>query len=163
MVQHPLDTSGSIGVTSGKGSGMTTSSALIPTDDARSAGQELTSGLTGELSATWDEEAGSGSIRFGEDGPLARLLARPEGLEVTVVVDEGVQGEGVQGEAGEVELEHVEQLVGTQLARFWSSEDLVVSWAHEDGTPGSSQGPVDAPGGEPGSRSAPADPSDDYS
>ncbi|MGO3796751.1 MAG: hypothetical protein ACTJGR_06500 [Pauljensenia sp.] len=142
---------------------MTTSSALVPTDDARSAGQELTSGLTGELSGTWDEEAGSGSIRFGEDGPLARLLARPEGLEVTVEVDEGVQGEGDEGEAGEVELEHVEQLVGTQLAHFWSSEDLVVSWAHEDGTPGSSQGPVDGPGGEPGSRSAPADPSDEYS
>lgn len=142
---------------------MTTSSALIPTDDARSAGQELTSGLTGELSATWDEEAGSGSIDFGEDGPLARLLARPEGLEVTVEVDEGVQGEGDEGEAGEVELERVEKLVGTQLAHFWSAEDLVVSWAHEDGTPGSSQGPVDGPGGESGSRSAPADPSDEYS
>lgn len=142
---------------------MTTSSALIPTDDARSAGQELTSGLTGELSATWDEEAGSGSIDFGEDGPLARLLARPEGLEVTVEVDEGVQGEGDEGEAGEVELERVEKLVGTQLAHFWSAEDLVVSWAHEDGTPGSSQGPVDGLGGESGSRSAPADPSDEYS
>lgn len=134
----------------------------MPTDDARSAGQELTSGLTGELSATWDADSGTGSIHFGEDGPLARLLARPEGLEVTVEVDEGVQGEGDEGEASEAELEQVEQLVGTQVARFWSSEELVVSWAHEDGTPGSSQGPVDGPDGESGSRSAPADPSDEY-
>lgn len=142
---------------------MTTSSALIPTDDARSAAQALTSGLTGESSATWDEDHGMGSIRFGEGGPQARLLVRPEGLEVTVEVDEGVQGEGDEGEAREAELERVEELVGTQLARFWASENLVVSWAHEDGTPGSSQGPADGPGEESGSRSAPADPSDEYS
>jgi hypothetical protein len=141
---------------------MTTSSALVPTDNARRAGRDLTSGPTGDLSATWEEDSGTGSLRFGEGGPLVRLLARPEGLEVSVEVDEGVQGEGDDGEVSDVELEQVEELVGTHLARFWSSEELVVSWAHDDGTPGSSQGPVDGPGGESGSRSAPADPSDEY-
>lgn len=137
---------------------MTTSSALIPTDDARSVGRDLASRLPDTLSATWDEDAGSGSIHFDEGGPTARLLARPEGLEVSVEVDEGVQGE-----SGKAELEEAEELVGSHLARLWSSEGVVVSWAHEDGTPGSSQGPVDGPGKEPGSRSAPADPSDEYS
>lgn len=141
---------------------MTTSSALIPTDDARSVGRDLTSRLPDTLSATWDEDAGSGFIHFDEGGPTARLLARPEGLEVSVEVDEGVQGENSEGVASEAELEEAEELVGSHLARLWSSEGLVVSWAHEDGTPGSSQGPVDGPGQETGSRSAPADPSDEY-
>ena len=132
---------------------MTTSTALVSTDRPARYAKQLTSHMSRRIETSWDDSSGSGTLTFpridegDRRGPGARVLlhAREDGLLLDL-------------ESEEDALERYEQVVGIHLARFGAKDALVVSWAHQDGTPGSSQGPVD-PEKRGESRPAPQDPS----
>lgn len=133
---------------------MTTSTALVATERPARYAKQLTSHMSRKIDATWDDAAGSGSLTFpridegDRRGPGARvhLEAREDGLLLDLDAEEDA-------------VARYEQIVGIHLARFGAKDGLVVSWAHEDGTPGSSQGPVDPDELRDRSRPAPMDPS----
>ena len=49
---------------------------------------------------------------------------------------------GRVGIYGDAHLERLEQVTGIHLARFGAKEGLVVSWIRQDGSPGTTQGPL---------------------
>jgi hypothetical protein len=102
-----------------------TSESLVPTDRASRYGKQLASHLGRKATSKWDEEAGSGSVVFGDRG-RAELMAEESGLRMRVV-------------ASTETVEQLEGVLGRHLVRFGVRDELVVSWTRSDGTPGTEQ------------------------
>ena len=100
------------------------STARVPTDRPARYGKQLVSHLSRRSTGTWDDEAGSGWIDFGES--RAELTAGEDALDIRL-------------DATPERLAAMEDVVGRHLVRFGTRDELVVRWTRSDGTSGTEQ------------------------
>jgi len=108
------------------------STARVSTDRPSRYGKQLAAHMGRKITATWDETAQTGSLIFDREGPATGVvgLSCHDGvLQLDLAADDE-------------HLERLEQVTGIHLARFGAKEGLVVSWIRQDGTPGTTQGPL---------------------
>ena len=108
------------------------STARVRTDRPSRYGKQLASHMGRKITSSWDETAQTGSLTFDREGTTTGVvgLSCHEGvLQLDLAADDE-------------HLERLEQVTGIHLARFGAKEGLVVSWIRQDGTPGTTQGPL---------------------
>ncbi len=118
-----------------------TSSATVHTERAPRYAKQLTAHLSRRLQTSWDEESGTGSVRF--DAGECALTATPEALVLSATVH-----------GDPTDLQRVEDVVGRHLVRFGTRDELVVQWQRGDGTSGGTYRGDDEP--DPDHRADPA-------
>jgi len=85
-----------------------------------------------KITTTWDETSSTGSLSFNREGPVVGV--------VTLTCDDEALTLTLRTTAES--LDRLEQVTGIHLARFGYKERLTVVWTRDDGTPGSTQGPL---------------------
>ncbi|MFF4799329.1 DUF2218 domain-containing protein [Streptomyces sp. NPDC001351] len=103
---------------------MPRSEARVITDRPHRYAKQLASHLGRRIRASWDEEAGEGSLVF-QDG-TGSLTATEGALLLTVETDAE-------------HLDLLEDVVGRHLVRFGTKDELVVAWHRDTGAPGTTQ------------------------
>ena len=105
--------------------------ARVTTDRPARYGKQLTGHMGRKITAIWDDDA-TGSLTFDREGAVTGVvgISCHDGVLQLVL------------EADDEHLERLEHLVGIHLARFGAKDGLVVSWNHQDGTSGTTQGPL---------------------
>ena len=109
-----------------------TSTARVATDRPARYGKQLASHMGRKITGTWDEASQTGSLIFNRDGAatgVVELSCHDDILQLDLAADDA-------------HLERLEQVTGIHLARFGAKEGLVVSWLRQEGTPGTTQGPL---------------------
>jgi hypothetical protein len=101
-----------------------TSTAQVITDRPGRYAKQLVSHLTRRATGEWSDEAGRGTIEFGEGFGRAELATGDGVLELSVIGND---------------LDRLEDVIGRHLVRFGSKDELVVNWRRSDGSPGSQQ------------------------
>jgi len=87
-----------------------------------------------KITSSWDETAQTGSLTFDREGAatgVVRLSCHDGVLQLDLAAEDE-------------HLERLEQVTGIHLARFGAKEGIVVNWIRQDGTPGTTQGPLAA-------------------
>ena len=111
------------------------STARVSTDRPSRYGKQLAAHMGRKITSSWDEAAQAGSLTFDREGTTTGVV----GLSC----HEGVLQLDLAADDEHLErLERLEQVTGIHLARFGAKEGLVVSWIRQDGTPGTTQGPL---------------------
>ena len=108
------------------------STARVSTDRPSRYGKQLAAHMGRKITATWDETVQTGSLTFDREGATTGVvgLSCHDGvLQLDLAADDE-------------HLERLEQVTGIHLARFGAKEGLVVSWNRQDGTSGTTQGPL---------------------
>ena len=108
------------------------STARVSTDRPSRYGKHLASHMGRKITGTWDEASQTGSLIFNRDGAatgVVELSCHDDILQLDLAADDA-------------HLERLEQVTGIHLARFGAKESLVVSWIRQDGSPGTTQGPL---------------------
>ena len=108
------------------------STARIATDRPARYGKQLTGHMGRKITTMWDEDAETGSLTFDREGTMTGVVAlscHDGALQLDLTADDE-------------HLERLEHVVGIHLARFGAKDGLVVSWNHQDGTSGTTQGPL---------------------
>ena len=108
------------------------STARVSTDRHSRYGKQLASHMGRKITGTWDEASQTGSLIFNRDGAatgVVELSCHDDILQLDLAADDAP-------------LERLEQVTGIHLARFGAKEGLVVSWLRQEGTPGTTQGPL---------------------
>ena len=108
------------------------STARVSTDRPSRYGKQLTAHMGRKITTTWDETSQTGSLTFDREGAVTgvvELSCHDDVLQLDLAADDA-------------HLERLEQVTGIHLARFGAKEGLVVSWLCQDGTPGTTQGPL---------------------
>jgi hypothetical protein len=100
------------------------SKALVATARPDRYGKQLTSHMSKRITTSWDEAARTGVLDFGRG--RADLTCVDGGLQLTL----GCAAADVAG---------LEDAVGRHLVRFGARDELVVTWVHQDGSPGTEQ------------------------
>ena len=107
--------------------------ARVTTDRPARYGKQLTGHMGRKITAVWDDDA-TGSLTFDREGAatgVVRLSCHDGVLQLDLAAEDE-------------HLERLEQVTGIHLARFGAKEGIVVSWIRQDGTPGTTQGPLAA-------------------
>lgn len=110
------------------------STARVRTDRPSRYGKQLASHMGRKITTTWDETSQTGSLTFDREGAVTgvvELFCHDGVLQLDLAADDA-------------HLERLEQVTGIHLARFGAKEGLVMSWLRQDGTPGTTQGPLTA-------------------
>ena len=110
------------------------STARVSTDRPSRYGKQLASHMGRKITSSWDETAQTGSLTFDREGAatgVVRLSCHDGVLQLDLAAEDE-------------HLERLEQVTGIHLARFGAKEGIVVSWIRQDGTPGTTQGPLTA-------------------
>ena len=110
------------------------STARVSTDRPSRYGKQLAAHMGRKITTTWDETSQTGSLTFDREGAVTGV--------VELFCHDGVLQLDLS--ADDAHLERLEQVTGIHLARFGAKEGLVVSWLRQDGTPGTTQGPLTA-------------------
>ena len=108
------------------------STARVSTDRPSRYGKQLASHMGRKITTTWDEASQTGSLTFDREGAatgVVRLSCHDGVLQLDLAAEDE-------------HLERLEQVTGIHLARFGAKEGIVVSWIRQDGTPGTTQGPL---------------------
>ena len=108
--------------------------ARVTTDRPARYGKQLAGHMGRKITTTWDETSQTGSLTFDREGAVTgvvRISCHDGVLQLDLAADDA-------------HLERLEQVTGIHLARFGAKEGLVVSWLRQDGTPGTTQGPLTA-------------------
>ena len=108
------------------------STARVSTDRPSRYGKQLAAHMGRKITTTWDETSQTGSLTFDREGAATgavELSCHDDILQLDLAADDA-------------HLERLEQVTGIHLARFGAKEGLVVSWLRQDGTPGTTQGPL---------------------
>ena len=92
--------------------------ARVATDRPDRYGRQLAAHMSRKITTAWDDASATGSLAC-DDGALVLTLRTTE-----------------------ADLARLEQVTGIHLARFGHKEGLAVIWVHDDGTPGTTQGPL---------------------
>jgi hypothetical protein len=100
---------------------MSNSTATVATDRPQRYGKQLVSHLSRRSEGTWDDQAETGFIQFGNG--RVDLSCTVDALLLALVADEP-------------DLDRLEDVVGRHLVRFGTRDELVVSWVRLDGTAG---------------------------
>ena len=106
--------------------------ARVTTDRPARYGKQLTGHMGRKITSSWDETAQTGSLTFDREGAatgVVRLSCHDGVLQLDLAAEDE-------------HLERLEQVTGIHLARFGAKEGIVVSWIRQDGTPGTTQGPL---------------------
>ena len=106
--------------------------ATIPSERAARYGKQLVSHMGHKITGFWDEEASSGYLLFGREGPvLGRfdVVASASNLRLELRTEPE-------------RADRLEFIVGIHLARFGARDSLAISWERTDGSDGSTQGPL---------------------
>lgn len=105
--------------------------ARVTTDRPARYGRQLASHMGRKITAVWDDDA-TGSLTFDREGVVTGVvgISCHDGVLQLIL------------EADDEHLERLEHVVGIHLARFGAKDGLVVSWNHQDGTSGTTQGPL---------------------
>ena len=106
--------------------------ARVVTDRPARYGRQLTSHMGRKITTTWDEASSTGSLSFNREGPVVgvvSLTCDDDALVLTL-------------RTAAERLDRLEQITGIHLARFGYKEGLTIVWTRDDGTPGSTQGPL---------------------
>lgn len=111
-----------------------TSTARVVTDRPARYGKQLAGHMGRKITAVWDEDSGTGSLEFNREGPTTGVVELSCDGEVLVL----------RLSAADEHLERLEEVVGIHLARFGARQGMVIRWERGDGTPGTTQGPVQA-------------------
>ena len=109
-----------------------TSTARVVTDRPARYGKQLAGHMGRKITAVWDEDSGTGSLEFNREGPTTGVVELSCDGEVLVL----------RLSAADEHLERLEEVVGIHLARFGARQGMVIRWERGDGTPGTTQGPV---------------------
>ena len=110
------------------------STARVSTDRPSRYGKQLAAHMGRKITSSWDETAQTGSLTFDREGAatgVVRLSCRDGVLQLDLAAEDE-------------HLERLEQVTGIHLARFGAKEGIVVNWIRQDGTPGTTQGPLAA-------------------
>ena len=110
------------------------STARVSTDRPSRYGKQLATHMGRKITSSWDETAQTGSLTFDREGAatgVVRLSCHDGVLQLDLAAEDE-------------HLERLEQVTGIHLARFGAKEGIVVSWIRQDGTPGTTQGPLAA-------------------
>jgi len=110
------------------------STARVSTDRPSRYGKQLAAHMGRKITSSWDETAQTGSLTFDREGAatgVVRLSCHDGVLQLDLAAEDE-------------HLERLEQVTGIHLARFGAKEGIVVSWIRQDGTPGTTQGPLTA-------------------
>ena len=110
------------------------STARVSTDRPSRYGKQLAAHMGRKITGSWDETAQTGSLIFDREGAatgVVRLSCHDGVLQLDLAAEDE-------------HLERLEQVTGIHLARFGAKEGIVVSWIRQDGTPGTTQGPLTA-------------------
>ena len=105
--------------------------ARVTTDRPARYGKQLAGHMGRKITAVWNDDT-TGSLTFDREGAVTGVvgISCHDGVLQLVL------------EADDV-LKPLEVLVvGIHLARFGAKDGLVVSWNHQDGTSGTTQGPL---------------------
>jgi hypothetical protein avisC_04444 len=108
------------------------STARVTTDRPARYGKQLAGHMGRKITTMWDEDAETGSLTFDREGKMTGVVAlscHDGALQLDLTADDE-------------HLERLEHVVGIHLARFGAKEGLTVSWLRQDGTPGTTQGPL---------------------
>ena len=108
------------------------STAHVSTDRPSRYGKQLASHMGRKITSTWDEASQTGSLTFDREGAVTgvvELSCHDDVLQLDLAADDA-------------HLERLEQVTGIHLARFGAKEGLVVGWIRQEGTPGTTQGPL---------------------
>ena len=108
------------------------STARVSTDRPSRYGKQLAAHMGRKITTTWDETSQTGSLTFDREGAATgavELSCHDDILQLDLAADDA-------------HLERLEQVTGIHLARFGAKEGLVVSWLRQDGSPGTTQGPL---------------------
>ena len=106
--------------------------ARVTTDRPARYGKQLAGHMGRKITTMWDEDAETGSLTFDREGAVTGVVG--------ISCHDGVLH--LVLEADDEHLERLEHVVGIHLARFGAKDGLVVSWNHQDGTSGTTQGPL---------------------
>ena len=108
------------------------STARVSTDRPSRYGKQLAAHMGRKITTRWDEASQTGSLTFDREGAATgavELSCHDDILQLHLAADDA-------------HLERLEQVTGIHLARFGAKEGLVVSWIRQDGSPGTTQGPL---------------------
>ena len=106
--------------------------AHVPTDRPARYGRQLVAHMGRKITTSWDDDSATGLLSFDLEGPVTGVveLACDDGALVLTL------------RTTEADLARLEQVTGIHLARFGHKEGLAVAWVHDDGLPGTTQGPL---------------------
>lgn len=113
-----------------------TSRAQVATDRPARYAKQLVAHMGRKLQADWDSEAEQGYLNFIREDELAASCAL-KAQDGTLVMEISLPNSPAADD-----LAPIEQVVGIHLARFGSKDSLAVQWQREDGSAGTSQGPL---------------------
>lgn len=113
-----------------------TSRAQVATDRPARYAKQLVAHMGRKLQADWDSEAEQGYLNFIREDELAASCAL-KAQDGTLVMEISLPNSPAADD-----LARIEQVVGIHLARFGSKDSLAVQWQREDGSAGTSQGPL---------------------
>lgn len=108
------------------------SAARVATSSPSRYGQQLVSHMARKIQAEWDDATSTGRLAFDLDGPVVGVV------DLACETDTLVMALSATKE----EQERLEQVVGSHLARFGYRSGLAVSWVRQDGSAGTTQGPL---------------------
>ena len=106
--------------------------ARVTTDRPARYGKQLAGHMGRKITTAWDEDTEAGSQTCDREGAVTGVVAiscHDGALQLDLTADDE-------------HLERLEHVVGIHLARFGAKEGLVVSWNRQDGTSGTTQGPL---------------------
>lgn len=103
-----------------------TSTAHVKTDRPGRYAKQLSSHMGRKVPASWNEEAGAGTISFADGDALAVLTDRGDSLDLELTAPADL-------------IERFEDVLGRHLVRFGSREELVCTWARSDDSTGTEQ------------------------
>ncbi|SHE24932.1 DUF2218 domain-containing protein [Actinomyces glycerinitolerans] len=106
--------------------------ARVATDRPADYGRRLVSHMSRKIDGEWNGADSTGHLVFNRDGVVTGVaeLASEEGALVLTL------------SASAQELARLEEVAGRHLARFGYEDGLVVSWTRDDGSAGTTQGPL---------------------
>lgn len=110
--------------------------ARVSTERPARYAKQLVAHMGRKLQADWDAEAEQGYLNFIREGELAASCA------LSCEDDTLVMQIHLPNSPAADDRARIEQVVGIHLARFGSKDSLAVQWQREDGTSGTSQGPL---------------------
>ncbi|RAX22719.1 MULTISPECIES: DUF2218 domain-containing protein [unclassified Actinomyces] len=106
--------------------------ARVATDKPADYGRRLVSHMSRRIDGEWNGAESTGHLAFNREGAVtgvADLACEDDALVLTL-------------SASAQELPRLEEVAGRHLARFGYEDGLVVSWTRQDGSAGTTQGPL---------------------
>ena len=106
--------------------------ARVATDRPARYGKQLASHMSHKITTSWDPGTAVGELVFDRSGVTTGV--------VDLSVEDGALVLTLR--TTEDSLERLEYVAGIHLARFGVDDQLAVSWVRDDGSTGTSQGPL---------------------